>query len=816
MPVKKKKTPAKKAPKKVSKKSSAKPSASVKAVTDKKVKKKSASAKKSTSVTKKGAALEAKISKDIEALKKDIELVGASKTLTENKKMLKNALRETVEIKDLVAKMQEKQDLSDKQLAKEAQEIAFENADREAPIEVDEISADVHALWYDTEPENQVPVEKRAKKKQVEEEEDDAPAIVVEDEDDAPHYQEEEAEEDVSEESIPLKSEEIDEKLSKIYKNKDGSLPDMKHFKKRRGGRFFRALFSLIFSAAFVAGVVYVGLFYLTPSASFSQDSVLLEIEGDEKIAFAGDVRYRIRYRNTSSVGLDNVVLQVKYPEGFVFKDASIPIQEENYDKFDIGFLQGYEGGFIDIFGKMYGDVGKSQSIRAFINYIPVNFSSEFQKVDSLNIAVENPEYDLQIVMPTEVVAGDIVEAQIDLSNLPEAVELSQFYLQLQENESFVLQSSSLEEEPFFKGKFSLASLEEDKKAIFTGVFVNPEDSGDTQLVFNLLGTTGQAEEQTEYIYATKELPVTVLETDVVSRLVINGATKQLDVQPGEVLSTSIFLQNEGKTNVEDVRVFLRFDTPSYDEKSMLSWADRVDDRDGTLSGEQINENTRRGVLEWSSETVPEFASIGPGEEVIIDVALPIRNAQQIDLPEFSTFEILANLEVQYEVEGEKEILTQKPIELTVNSDLEMELVHEVEEDSPKHTISWILSNNFHELQNVMLEAEIYGDITWLSEELSVPAGEFTFATDTQKILWNIESYPLGVDVFALQFAFNQNTDNPSQTNLTSKVNLKAIDVITGKEILQVIDGVKLIDESIEEEEDDENVNEDNEVSASL
>ncbi|MCB9798403.1 hypothetical protein H6758_01615 [Candidatus Nomurabacteria bacterium] len=768
-------------------------------------------AKKKDQALDKKKQLEQKIHEDIEVLKKDIELAGASKVLKDKKKELSDALGESVELEDLVAKMHQSHEASTKELATQAKAIKKENAQHQPVDPDDEVSADVRALWYDAKSDGgsldhkAMPEPYRADGEHgfdsVHEVGDEKEKEV-----DRPtkrkikksHKMKQKSEEKV--ESISLKHEKIEEKLSKIYKNKDGSIPDMKHFKKRRGGRFFRALFTLIFSGIFVAGVVYAGLFYLTPHASFAPESVILEIEGSEIAPFGGDVRYRIRYRNTSSVGLDNVVLQVKYPEGFVYRDASVHQESENHERFDIGFLQGYEGGFIDIFGRMYGDVGKSQSIRAFINYIPVNFSSEFQKVDSLNIEVANPEYNLEVAMPTEVVAGDIVEAQVSFSDLPENVSLEQLYLRVVQNDAFLLQSANLEEVPFNKGKFSLSSLGEDKMAKISGVFVNPEESGETELVFELLGTSGQSEHNGEYVYASKILPITVLETDMVSRLVINGATKQLDVQPGEMLASSIFLQNEGKTQVDNVEVYLRFDTPSFDEKSMLSWADLIDDRDGEISGEQVNENTRRAILKWDKSTVPEFLTIEPGDEVILDVSIPVRNIDQIELSEFSTYEIIANLEVQYEVDGETEILTQKPLMLTVNSDLGIEVLHEIEEEQLVHTMSWVLSNHFHELSNVQVEADIYGDITWLDDELSVPAGEVQFDPETQKVLWNMETFPLGVDVLALQFAFQNNVDNPTQTNLTSKINVRAVDSITGKEILLVVDGVKLGSEPEEED----------------
>ena len=49
------------------------------------------------------------------------------------------------------------------------------------------------------------------------------------------------------------------------------------------------------------------------------------------------------------------------------------------------------------------------------------------------------------------------------------------------------------------------------------------------------------------------------------------------------------------------------------------------------------------------------------------------------------------------------------------------------------HSISWVLGNSFHELKNVELSADIYGDVSWQPDNLSVPAGEVEWDEKSKK-----------------------------------------------------------------------------------
>lgn len=599
----------------------------------------------------------------------------------------------------------------------------------------------------------------------------------------------------------------IKKELQDIYQNDDGSMPDMSDFKKRKKNRLLSAFFFLLFSCIFLGTVAWVGFFMFQPNLQFVEDDVVLSISGDEAVMAGQEVQYRIRYRNLQNTPLGQANIQIRYPEGFVFVNSSEPASNDKNDEWALGSLGQGDGDYIDIFGRLYGNEGKEQSFRVFLNYKPGNFSSDFQKVATLNTKITDSPVEMQIQGPEEVVPGGEVE----------------FFVQIQAKKDINIENSALILEPgIFSVKSSEPATKEDdlfqwpitvladgEEQVFkiTGSFspVNGEEEAD--IVFKFVGWK-DAERQTEpFVYFTSPVKVKLLKTDLSVNLGINGSLTDLTVQPGEVLNTSIVLKNPGTVALKNVSVSLVYETPSFNKLSMLDWQKIEDGNDGSIYGEQVSEDIRRAIITWDSRHIKQLNNLQPGDEVFIDHSIPFKNSEDIDLTRFKTFMANAVLEVKYKSVSEQKILSSNKINMTVNSDFGFEVRDAVSENSngkEQHKINWILSNSFHELENIELSVDLYGNIAWQEELLSVPAGDFNFNKAENSITWKIDKMPVSVDVLALQFGLLLNEKNPTQTNLTSKVKIKAHDTVTGLDIIKVGEPILLKFEEVEEGEEGE------------
>lgn len=569
----------------------------------------------------------------------------------------------------------------------------------------------------------------------------------------------------------------IDAELVHIYENGDGSMPNMQQFDRKRRHRFLRALSTLIVSLLVLGGVAYAYLFIYQPQVQFSQQDVIFSVNGDEEIRSGEEVRYRVRFLNAQRLPLAQTGLQVRYPDGFVFEGSSVESIDEQHTRWDVGTLERDESVTIDIWGRLYGSLDEEQSLRAFLNYLPANFSSEFQKVESLTTAVTEPGVTIDLTGPDEASLGAAVEYAITATPVDDVS--GDIALAIDFGPTFIVD----EVEPALDddGLLSLTDREQPTTVTVRGTF----DEGE-RAEPQITARQWQSDERDGdgYVVGTATKEIALLSTDVTANLVINGTLGDFSVQPGDILNTSVTVKNNSETAIDSASVTLTYDVPSVDNENLLDWLQVEDPADGSIVGQQIDENTRRGSITWNRFQVPDLQRLEPGEQVVIDFAVPIKTIDDMEIARLQTYVIRGAVDVQYDEAGERDLVSSNQIALTVNSDLAIDVQHDAE--NTDHTVRWILTNNFHDLESITVEADLFGDISWKEGELVVPAGEASYDSERQRVTWTVDQMPTSLDVLALQFGFGMNSNNPSQTNLTSGVEVTATDAVTGEEIVLV------------------------------
>ncbi len=587
----------------------------------------------------------------------------------------------------------------------------------------------------------------------------------------------------------------IKKELREIYENSDGSMPNMSDFKKRKKRGFFSAFLVLLFACAFLGAVAWIGFFVFQPMLQFAEEDVTLSISGDEQVTAGQEVKYRIRYHNSQNVALGQANIQVRYPEGFVFSDSSVMSSSEKNDQWDLGVVSEKDSGYIDIFGRLYGNLDQKQSFRVFLNYLPGNFSSEFQKVATLNTEIKDSPVVWEVQGPAEAVHGVEVEYVITLEAKKD-INVDNLAVQLEPASGFTVVTSDPESQADNQFLWPINDLTEADKVIkIRGIFGVENNSEQVENIFNLIGWKDAGRQAEPFVYATETSQVNLLRTDLSVNLGINGSLSDITVEPGEVLNTSVVIKNSGDTDLKNLSVRLVYETPSFDNRSMLDWYEIDDVNRGSIVGDQLNDQTRRGIITWDSRSISKLAKLSAGEEVVINLSIPFKDTEDLDLVKFLGYNSSAFVEVKYANGDEQKTLSSNQINMIVNSDLNFEVRDEVSENAQSkevHQVTWFLSNTFHELKNIELVGELYGNVVWQEENFVVPAGEAKYDSGTKKITWQIETMPTSVDVLALQFTVVLNSKDPSQINLSPKVKLKAEDAITGETIVKLGDEILL------------------------
>ncbi|MBU0596787.1 hypothetical protein KJ641_01165 [Patescibacteria group bacterium] len=586
----------------------------------------------------------------------------------------------------------------------------------------------------------------------------------------------------------------IEKELNEIYGVEDGTMPDMKSFEEKKRSPWLMASFVLIISCLVLGLVAWLGFFVFQPQTRFSEEDVILTVSGEEEITSGQEVTYRIRYNNDQNVPLAKVLLQIRYPEGFVFDRAEPEPTGDGNDEWTLGSLEEHASGYIDIFGKMYGSLEEKQSFRAFLNYIPSNFSSEFQKVNTLSVLVQDSPVIMTIDSPKEVSIGTESEFVIKLENKGTS-STENLALLIEPGEGFSIKSGEPRADDENQYKWTIDEIEDTQEIKITGVFgetVGDSDKG--AITFKLLSWKDSDMDGDGYVIQEILQEVDISRTEVSVGMVINGTISDFSVQPGDVLNVSLVIRNNGGEPIKNIKARTILDGPSSDSKSILNWAEITDEADGWVVGEQLSSKIRRGTIEWTGSKVPKLYQLNPGDEVIIDFSLPVKDSEIIHLIDFTNYEITASVVLDYFKGDEEKELSGDEMKILINSDASIAVQDEIDgvgSGTEKHNITWIVENTFHELKDIRVEADLFGDVEFLEDSTILPAGKVEYDEAKKKIVWVVDSMPTSLDILALQMVLSL-VPNPSQTNLTSKVRFTATDVITGETITLVGDEVLL------------------------
>ncbi len=585
----------------------------------------------------------------------------------------------------------------------------------------------------------------------------------------------------------------ISKQLTEIYKDDQGRMPDMRQIKITKTHTAFKTFLTVVLVGGLLAAAAWAGFFFMPGTTDkFSEDKVVLRLNGPTNIMAGTTTTYQIAYENNQSIAFKKATLNVQYPDGFVFLSSNIESKNAGHTEWDLGRIEAGRKRELSVTGLTYGALNQKQSWRVFLTYQPENFGSELQKSAILDIVTDKSPFSLTVDGSNKTLAGNMAEYTFTTKKESES-GITKLEVKPSWPKNFVLVSSS----PAISKDF--------KWTIETNKSPTPSTTAPTSWTFKLSGrfttSTDEKEEITGAILtpannklftiADTKIAPQVAKNDSDFSLAINGSLSNFSIQPGGELNMTLTLKNISDEDIDNATLKLGLNAPAIQKQTLLNWAKIEDKYDGNIVGSQISANLRRGEITWDKTKIPALASIKKGAEVSVDIRLPLKDSAAINLPDLkdsSQITALAELTFKDSDKKDQKISSNKII-ITVNSDLKFEV-----RDSASglvHKINWVLTNNFHPLKNLTLSADVIGDVN-VELPTPTPAGEVKFDDKTKKLTWTIAEMPDSVDVLALPITITLNKADPTQELLVSKVQVQADDTVTGEKLDFMGDEIKL------------------------
>ncbi|MFA5643997.1 MAG: hypothetical protein WC928_00505 [Patescibacteria group bacterium] len=593
-----------------------------------------------------------------------------------------------------------------------------------------------------------------------------------------------------------LTEKEIESNLLEIYSD-EGNMPDFKtiQIKKKRGFLHFFVYF-LIFSV-FLGSLFYFVFNYIKNNRNVS--SVLeIKVSAPSRVVWGEDFVYEIEYRNSSNYTLNNIKLEVSYPENFVLAEIySIDSFSDN-KVWELESLGAKISGKIKIRGKIINKEGSNNLLSVKSSYEISGLSSHFSKESLCSVVVGSLPFQINDEYFSTILAGEEYPLKLSFKDFPfEEIDEVIISFNTSSDVFSILADPVVSEEPanfeiekIDDVNFKIKLLSNNIDNIIFKYKISQKTSDQESFSWRLKYVD---ENEKEFSFFEKEYQLEIIKSDLHLNISVNDSSNDKPVNFGDKLNYVISYSNKGDKKMKDLVIMAVLDS------AFLDW-NKVDDPFGG--------NVGRKTISWSFRELSELKELDPGQSGEIRFSINVADfkkiefGQNLEVKSYAQFSI-GNLE---DFSDESERLTDNrsnTISNKINSNLSIDeaVLYFNEDNIPvgsgplppvvgeKTTFKyyWTLKNSLHELRDVKVELDLPDYIFWENDFL-VSAGNLSFDPLENRVVWTISRWPLGIDKIEANFAIGI-VPGDSEYNkiiiLSSGSTLEAVDVETEDRIVK-------------------------------
>jgi len=587
--------------------------------------------------------------------------------------------------------------------------------------------------------------------------------------------------------------------LSKIYSNKDGSLPDISHLEVRRRSRWRLMLLSSAGILILLTAISWLGLLIFNPDYKFKDKSIELTIDGPQNIASGDEVTYAVRYKNLEKVNLNNVELILRYPNGFEFVSAEPKPTNDFNSSWSLGNLEKGAKGSIEIKGRLIGEVGSIRNIDATASFQPENFSSVFKETASFSSQITSSILEFNLEGPEKTLINKKTTYKIKYRNSSDQ-DLNKIKILVNYPSSFVFQEATPvpfhneEDARNLNNQWIIDQLGKNQEGEIeiTGGYLADEDVTEANFEVKI----GFIDEETgEFsLQQQQSLKTQIINQNLSLSLIVAGSGQNQPINFGQNLLYSITYKNLGQQELDDVEFTITIDS------DVLDWNALEDKHAGVIKDHTIT---------WNKDQISELDLIRPLDEGTIDFSIPVKEAGNIDIVKTSLqtkSKVTAKMLKIDDLAVDDLIVESNEIDNNINTDLQLAVMGRYFDDDniavgtgplppvvgQKTTfrIYWSIANSLHEVREVKVTTTLPSGVNWADKYL-VKAGSVAYNAKDNQVTWSINKIPANETFEDVNLWFDVSVTPTKQQErklliLTDQTGLNAIDSTTNSTINKV------------------------------
>ncbi|MEK7138609.1 MAG: hypothetical protein AAB799_00315 [Patescibacteria group bacterium] len=496
---------------------------------------------------------------------------------------------------------------------------------------------------------------------------------------------------------------------------------------------------------ALVLFIVAVAIF-LFGDPSFSEDQVVLELEGPTQASVGDEVVYKVKYENKTKQELKNLKFKFSYPEeSIVVRDSDI--LEDLTEVFTIDKLQDNESGEREFKAFLAGDRGNIKNAKIELEFKVENLRSSFEKSDTISTTLISVPVSLTLVAPPSAVSGQTVNYILDYRNeSKDKISDVQFEFDYPDGFSVSdkLPSSNVWSIPILKQG-------EGGRINIKGTLVGKE--GEVKMISVLLKRNING----KFIKYQGASTSTLISNPLLGLDVTVNNSNSYSAHLGDRLQYVIKYKNNSNYNLIGLNLSAKLEGEMYDIATLDTKGGFYDSSDGTIL--------------WNAAVIPDFSVLPPNKSGDVEFQVNVKNEFPPSSIGGRNFFVkvsskLSTPNVPSEVEGNEvaasaELLTRVSTQPMLSqtafyNDSAFGSSGPLPPKAGKETIftvHWQITNPGNDMNKVQVRAVLPPGIIW-KNVVSVGLGqsEPTFDPDSSEVVWNIGVLPQSTGVLTPKY----------------------------------------------------------------
>lgn len=548
----------------------------------------------------------------------------------------------------------------------------------------------------------------------------------------------------------------VEDRLSAIYRDDAGALPEFDQLDRRRSFWWLRATVWIVLAACVITGLAWLGFLLWRPWKAEGPALMAIKIDVPATIAPGEEQTVRVHWENADIRPLHEANIRIFLPTDFVLNDASPAPTTSSSHTWSLGLVPPRQQGDIELHGIFYGSADRHASIQALVTYRSEALDRDRELAETAHLTYTTSTIDGVLMAPDRIVPGDQVVIRYQVTNHSDQ-SLGPLLARFSLPEGFVVSASSSpglnQDGPFLT--FPIARLPSGSMTMLqvSGSMLAGH-AGDASLV----AAVGRTDIQGLFVpLQMTERRAVVLAGDLALHLIVNGSDGNTTLEPDAPLRVTVGYENTSGAPLKNIALMLSVETAVNGKKQtgqtgLIDWQHLEDVQRAATS---TKGQTQTLVL--SAAQVPSFALVPPGAKGSFDWILPLRSAPT------GTHDAVVQLAASVHIERVGDATGTRDVRVTplmlaykTDADLAVEARYSTEEGAPLgfgplppqvakttgYQVTWTLTKKLHELDHVVARATLPAIATW-NKSVRVDRGTLRYTTSTREIRWEIPTVPL-------------------------------------------------------------------------